>query len=584
MADGEVEHYRALPLPRGVSLAEELRIVHDRCTRFLMLEDHARQIASDTALAESSVLQHLEALRARGALLSFEQSARAAACSPEVPPITSVVFPTRDRVEMAERAARALVQSAEKHGRAPEVVILDGSSAPEVRRAYREMVEGLRKQTRLRIAYAGFEEKLAYILRLSATAHVEPRIAKVGLLGSDESTFGAGANRNVMLLGGTGQLMLSVDDDVVCRSFFARFPEPGMSFEGEQDCIEFSCYRDRTSALAAVVESDCDVLAEHEKMLGRPLGSLLDGQHGTGLTGTNGACAHMLLSLKHGTGTVRLTQTGIVGDSGMDSGFVLLGHNGGATHAQLTGSEEAYRMAFGTREMSRGVRRFTVSHGGPFVATAFGLDNRGLLPPFLPVLRNEDGVFGAVGHLCIPESYTGHVPLYLLHDPPALRTVPARAYLEAASHVRMSEVMVACMLQGLPVIQGRTQAGERLRAMGDHLSSVAKRPGIEFERAVRQAVAGVAQRQAARLQRALDRFAGVPDFWARDVRKAIVRLSERAHGEAGWLPIDIPGTPEEVAAGLRSRIADYGALLGAWPALAEAARDLHRRGGWSPWS
>jgi hypothetical protein len=93
----------------------------------------------------------------------------------------------------------------------------------------------------------------------------------------------------------------------------------------------------------------------------------------------------------------------------------------GASRERLIASPNAYRSAFRSREVLRTVRRPTVS-AGPFCMTTFlGFDNRLLLPPFFPVQRNADGVFGLVLQKCVNGSHVGFLPSVLLHRPVAPR-------------------------------------------------------------------------------------------------------------------------------------------------------------------
>ena len=51
------------------------------------------------------------------------------------------------------------------------------------------------------------------------------------------------------------------------------------------------------------------------------------------------------------------------------------------------------------------------------MTTFFGFDNRLLLPPFFPVQRNADGIFGLVLQKCVDGSRVAFLPSVLLHAP-----------------------------------------------------------------------------------------------------------------------------------------------------------------------
>ena len=72
------------------------------------------------------------------------------------------------------------------------------------------------------------------------------------------------------------------------------------------------------------------------------------------------------------------------------------------------------------------------------MTTFFGLDNRVLLPPFFPVQRNSDGIFG----LMLQKSTwhgTAFLPSVLLHAPPP-RTFAARCDLDGCRRLAARDV------------------------------------------------------------------------------------------------------------------------------------------------
>lgn len=90
---------------------------------------------------------------------------------------------------------------------------------------------------------------------------------------------------------------------------------------------------------------------------------------------------------------------------------------------RLLESESTYRSAFASREVLRAVDCPCITDNPFFFAATFGYDNRTLLPPFMPVLRAEDDIFGFTVRACIEDGYFGHLPTAVFHSP-----VDTRAY------------------------------------------------------------------------------------------------------------------------------------------------------------
>ena len=77
---------------------------------------------------------------------------------------------------------------------------------------------------------------------------------------------------------------------------------------------------------------------------------------------------------------------------------------------------QSFSLAASLGSWMRVVTRPTITDSGYCMALNLGLDNRHLLPPFLPVQRNQDGVFAAVLTLC-GSGCTGFLPWMVLRAP-----------------------------------------------------------------------------------------------------------------------------------------------------------------------
>src|SRR5262249_1198811 len=151
-----------------------------------------------------------------------------------------------------------------------------------------------------------------------------------------------------------------------------------------------------------------------------------------------------LLSRIWNNGRVVATSMGVVGDSGMHSpvGFLRII---GDSREDLVKSESAYRSACTSREMLRTADCVTITDHGWFLATGLGLDNRFLLPPFLPVCRNQDGLFGLLIQTCFEYACFGHLPGTIIHSPMEDRLFKPDAMWKSAGKVRFCDVVVSAI-------------------------------------------------------------------------------------------------------------------------------------------
>jgi hypothetical protein len=109
---------------------------------------------------------------------------------------------------------------------------------------------------------------------------------------------------------------------------------------------------------------------------------------------------------------VAMTATGFVGDSNTAPYWSLLGH--GKSRESLVRSEKDYRFSMSRQLVTRTVNGLTVSDQGWKGAPCEGLDNRQLLPPFTPVERGEDVIFGMLVEFS-SSAYFGYLPWMIHH-------------------------------------------------------------------------------------------------------------------------------------------------------------------------
>jgi hypothetical protein len=207
------------------------------------------------------------------------------------------------------------------------------------------------------------------------------------------------------------------------------------------------------------------------------------------------------------------------------------------------------------------------------MATAIGLDNVGMLPPFLPAGRNEDGFFGNLLLRCFPEACTAHLPFGVVHQPPERRIY--RRLGHEAQTIRLSELMIL-LLSACPICPG-AGAGEAFRILGEYLQELARSPAqfILYSREiVRMSRRGLRDRAEA--------WNG-PGGGSPAVREAIgqfrARLLELIDSPDCWRPAELHTASDEFArAETRRLVQRTGDMLSAWSDMVAAARYLRTKG------
>ena|GEM_PF-5522721 len=158
-------------------------------------------------------------------------------------------------------------------------------------------------------------------------------------------------------------------------------------------------------------------------------------------------------------------------------------------------------------------------------AHSVGLDQRDILPPFLPRLRNEDGLFGRTLSLCSSGLYTGLIPYSFLHEPPEFRSATWEDLWKSIETVRVTDVILLILdLLSFKKIGKSTEPN--LRRLGSQLEEFASIDPELFSSIVRNAIARTAEIQALQLRIQYLSGTELPDFLLQKLETYRVKLME----------------------------------------------------------
>ena len=310
----------------------------------------------------------------------------------------------------------------------------------------------------------------------------------------------------------------------------------------------------------SVVPVDDDVCELHATALGQRLATLACSSD----VEIDDCPSATIAAIADGTGRVAVTILGIYGDSGMFAGAGFLTHwlDGGHPRAD----DAAYRRAVTSRELVRVAPCTVIRRLPPFMSTSLAIDHRELLPPFMPMLRDEDGVFGAMLAACCERSYVAHLPRAILHA-----AAPGRSYdpdrITSAKVRRFANVVIE-LVRATGFGPGSSSVSDRLTTVGHHLRQLAACDDADAMATIRAFHVRAAIRRISRVEAAL-RTSEAPVVWRTDARAYVETLRDALASDAFYEPWDVDG-PDRVPR-MRRLLGQLGELLQAWPALVEAA-------------
>lgn len=562
---------------RARAVAPEAADLLRRSAGFATLEDHARARCRELGLDgehASAVRAQLEELAEAGLMVAWREIAAAAPSdAPAPPPITAIGLVTRNRLDVLLRAVASYAENAREHGREVEIVVTDDSPAPPARATTRTALGELGRRVGLRVLHGGLEEKAAFAAALARESGVGPAVIEFALFDPETCDVTIGANHNALALATAGERVFSADDDTVCR--LARMPgAAGLALHAGPEPTEFHFFPHRAAALDALPAEAADLLALHEGLLGRRVADVVAAALARG---ESVEIAPPMLRAMRGDGRVAVTLNALLGDSGMGSPRYYLGLEG-PSRERLVRSEKTYAWARATRELARGARATTVSDTSFCMGAFLALDHGQLLPPFFPVCRNSDGVFGVTVRAVREADYLGFLPWTLLHAPREARRYDTEAPWRHGTGISTADLVITA-IASFPPPPGETDGAARMRLLGGHLRRLAGLPWCDLDERIRLDRYRRAVLWASGLEERLRAHGGAPPAWADDVRRALDHAGETLEAETYTVPRELAaGRPPDDARALAQRLLRrYGELLEAWPVLTEAARRLRAR-------
>jgi hypothetical protein len=558
------------PLNRkGVVVSGESVRLLEGCNVFDTLDGHAERVANRLRSGRElvpAVRRLLDQLVDAGALV--READVISACrtitssSSPADRIAAFGVPTRNRPQTVIRALDSYLECCSELGRSIDLTVVDMSMPPHAN-AVREGLRRLAATRHVSIRYAGRMEIEQFASMLDSRCGVDRATTDFLFALDGEFPVSTGATRNALLLDTIGQRAVSVDDDTLAVMFEPPVVRSGLALSSAPDPSHFWFF-DRRDTVLARPRVQGDPIAIHGGWLGRDLAACVTRE--TGRVDVDELGPGLLHHVMTGEARVTLTFMGIAGDCAMASPAYLASLRG-QSRARLTSAPGTYARALVSRELIRCVHAPTLTDS-PFCMTLnVGYDNAQPLPPFLPVCRNQDMLFGTLLRIVSPASCFAHLPMALLHDPPLSPSVPGEWRMRLGAGV--------CDLIGTLVADVAPSVGDavtRTRLIGDLLGALGRLPRGEFEEIVGRVWSRRLAHALVRLEPTLQEEG--PEAWKADVRQQVEQLHAAITSAAPVIPIDLPGTgsAEEKGRAFQRLVGRFGDLLHHWPAIRDAAQ------------
>jgi hypothetical protein len=378
------------------------------CHAFDSLVGHAERLAATIPQLkdqQADVLKVLNSVRDNG-LLTSAADACTRLCPMDTPPPTDMPA-TRAFVITCDRpeAVRRLLESMLHAGNLTHhehLFLIDDSREPDNATLNREAVARFNLTSARDMCYVGAEAQrllLDGLVRELPEQEAGIRFLVDRERWSDKKSYGLA--RNLCLLLSVGRRAVVMDDDVICTALASPHRREGLSFGDRQREVGF--YASQDDILQNTSRADFDPLTGHARYLGLNLAQAInrlgyDSLTPAQLRGESTGC----LELWRADSPVLVTQSGTLGDPGTP-GTQWLYTLDGASAQRLLNFPGGLEAAMGSRQFWLGHTRPTFGRRA-HMSQITGLDNSRLLPPYFPVFRSEDDLFGAMLGFLHPDS------------------------------------------------------------------------------------------------------------------------------------------------------------------------------------
>jgi hypothetical protein len=364
-----------------------------------------------------------------------------------------------------------------------------------------------------------------------------------------------------------------MDDDSVCDVYNPGQPKPDISFSDDAREAEF--FANEQGWASRHQELNPDPVNRHMQCLGLSFSEALDvlGQNHLKPASLTNATALQTSEL-HPDSPILMTECGSLGCPGTDRNTWLPDMAPDSLKRMLK-SEQKTNNALNSRLVWSG-RNHPHFAPRPNMSQITGFDNRQMLPPYLPIERGEDRLFGNMLDFIFPSAITLDYPWAIPHLPiPQRQWRPEdRDFTKGGSFpmffMRAVLAQKSACLAGLPT--------ERLKALSAWFDDLAAAPADSLAAMYRDTRLQNTSELLKHLNGLLADSDSTPAEWQDYLKTGIKQLNvdmdlaSREDFPVKGLPASMEGA--ELIAFWQETWAGFATALNAWPKIRKAAAEI----------
>ncbi len=383
----------------------------------------------------------------------------------------------------------------------------------------------------------------------------------------------AGLSRNLALLLSCGHRLVMLDDDAVCDVYEPPQPKPGITFSDDPREAEF--FGDEREWTYLHQPINPDPINRQMQCLGLTFSGALAvlGQNHLKPAGFTNATALQLSEL-HPDSPVLVTECGSLGCPGTGNNS-WLPDMAPASLSRMLSSVEKTSQALSSRKVWSGRNQ---PHFAPRsnMSQITGVDNRRMLPPYLPIMRGQDRLFGYMLDFIFPTSVALDYPWAVPHLP-----LPERRWRDRDLNFTPADSFPMFFIEKIIGYKSYCLSalpGERLSYLSTWFNDLATSSPDTLVAMYRNSRLRGDSERLEHLTTLLATSESAPVNWQNYLRNGVSQL-EKDLEQASHEDFKVKGLPaamdtDELISFWKKVWADFAATLRAWPEIRDAASSI----------
>jgi hypothetical protein len=482
-------------------------------------------------------------------------------------PTTRVFIITCDRPAAVERLLTSMLHAGNLSHH-DQLFLVDDSRASQNTELNRETVARFNITSAKNMQYVGAQEQRR--LLDSLVTHLPQHEQGIRFLIDrqrwvDKKSYGLA--RTLCLLLSVGHRAIVMDDDVICAAVPSPHKRDGIAFGAPPREVE--SYASEQDILQRTAKADFDPLTGHARCLGLTLGQAIT-KLGSGqllpqdLHNANAA----YLSQWRAESPILVTQSGTLGNAGTRTPEWIFTIDPTSSQ-RLLANPGGLETALSSQQFWRGQPRPLFTRMS-VISQVTGLDNSQLLPPYFPVFRDEDYLFGAMVEYLHPTAAVLEYDWSVPHFPIETRS----GVLEIEPATGKGRFRPGKFITDRTVYEPGIPVETRLQSLAVLVKELAESSDQGLLTRYRAEVADNQCDELRKFSACLQNGVKRPPVWQGYLEESLESVTGALQSVARLTDIaDIPDDlePQAILEQFRVYANDFAAALAAWPAIRETA-------------